>query len=85
MAGFSNTLTLPPLVFLFFCSLLSVQPSPAEKLTVLLIFDTAMEQTKEKKKGGRGGMGCFAWDGEAAPYRRPVICGGVKHLAGLFR
>lgn len=63
MPGFSNALALPPLVFLFifFCSLLSVQPSPAEKLTVLLIFDTAMEQTKEKRKGvwGRVGLLCM--------------------------
>lgn len=44
-----------PHVFLFFfCSLLSVQPSSAEKLTVPLIFDTAMEQTKGKKKGAGG-------------------------------
>lgn len=84
MAGFSNALTPPTFYFHpFFFSSLSVQARAAQKLTVLLIFDTAMEQTTEKKGGG--GQGCFAWDGEAAPYRRPVICGGVKHLAGLFR
>lgn len=50
MAGFYNTLS--P-YFLHFP--ISAQPSPAEKLTVLLIFDMAMERTKKEKKEGRRG------------------------------
>lgn len=80
MAGFYNTLS--P-YFLHFP--ISAQPSPAEKLTVLLIFDMAKERTKKKKRKKRGKERCFAWDGELAPYRHSVICGGVKHLASLFR
>lgn len=44
---------LSALIFLHFP--ISAQPSPAEKLTVLLIFDTAMERTKKEKKEGRRG------------------------------
>lgn len=76
---FSNTLT-PSNLFFFALRYLCRR--------VLLIFNTAMEQTMDKKRGRGvlgGRLGCFAWDGEAAPYRRPVIRGGVKHLAGLFR
>lgn len=55
MAGFYNTLS--P-YFLHFP--ISAQPSPAEKLTVLLIFDTAMARTKKEKKR-EGEVLCMGW------------------------
>lgn len=75
MAGFYNTLS----SYFFFCTSLSLQPSPAQQLTVLLISDRAVERAKKGKER------CSAWDGEPAPYRHSVICRGVKHLANLFR
>lgn len=56
MAGFYNTLS--P-YFLHFP--ISAQPLPAEKLTVLLIFDTAMARTKKEKKKREGEVLCMGW------------------------
>lgn len=46
----------------YFCTFLSLQPLHAQKLTVLLIFVKPVEQIKKGKKG------CFARNGEPAPY-----------------
>lgn len=40
----------------YFCTSLSLQPSPAQKLTVLLNFGRNVEQTKKERRGALHGM-----------------------------